>query len=107
METKRPKISIITISFNSDKTLEDTINSVISQDYPNLEYLIVDGGSKDRTLDIVDKYRDKIDVVVSEPDKGISDAFNKGIQLATGEIIGIINSDDLLMPGALQEISDH
>ena len=101
-----PKISIITITYNSEKTVEDTIMSVVSQNYPSLEYLIIDGGSKDKTLDIVEKYRDKISFVVSEPDKGISDAFNKGIKYATGEIIGIINSDDLLMPNALQAVAD-
>ncbi len=101
-----PKISIITISYNSEKTIEETIQSIVSQEYPNLEYLIIDGGSKDKTLDIVEKYRDKISVVISEPDKGISDAFNKGIQHATGEIVGIINSDDILLPGALQSIAD-
>lgn len=101
-----PKISIITITYNSAKTVEETIKSVVSQNYPNLEYLIIDGGSKDTTLDIVEKYRDKISFVLSEPDKGISDAFNKGIKNATGEIIGIINSDDILLPEALQAISD-
>ena len=99
------KISVITITYNSERTLEDTIKSVISQDYDNLEYLIIDGGSKDHTLDIVQKYRDKIAVVVSEPDNGISDAFNKGIRLASGEVIGIINSDDLLLPGALKAVA--
>lgn len=102
-----PKISIITITYNSEKTLEETVQSVISQDYPNLEYLIIDGGSRDRTLDIVEKYRDKISFVISEPDRGISDAFNKGIRYATGEIIGIINSDDLLLPGALKTIAEN
>ncbi len=102
-----PKISIITITYNSEKTLEETIQSVVSQNYDNLEYLIIDGGSTDRTLEIVEKYKDKIDIVISEPDKGISDAFNKGIRNASGEIIGIINSDDLLMPGALETISKY
>ena len=101
-----PKISIITITYNSEKTLEETIKSIISQGYDNLEYLIIDGGSTDHTLDIVNKYRNNIAVVVSEPDNGISDAFNKGIRYATGEIIGIINSDDILLSGALQAISD-
>lgn len=100
-----PKISIITITYNSEKTLEETIKSVVSQNYSNLEYLIIDGGSKDTTLEIVEKYRDKISFVISEPDKGISDAFNKGIRYATGEIIGIINSDDLLLPNALNTIA--
>ena len=101
-----PRISIITITYNSERTVEETIKSVVSQNYPNIEYLIIDGGSKDKTLDIVEKYRDKISFVISEPDKGISDAFNKGIRYSTGEIIGIINSDDLLMPDALQAIAE-
>lgn len=101
----QPKISIITISFNSENTIEETINSVVSQEYSNLEYVIIDGGSTDRTLEIAGKYRDKIATIISEPDKGISDAFNKGIKNATGEIIGIINSDDVLLPGALQAVA--
>lgn len=107
MSTLNPKISIITITYNSGKTLEETIKSVVSQNYDNLEYVIIDGGSKDNTLKIIDKYQDKIAVVVSEPDKGISDAFNKGIRKATGEIIGIINSDDLLLPGALEALAEN
>lgn len=102
-----PKISIVTITYNSEKTLEETILSVVNQNYCNLEYLIIDGGSKDSTLKIVDKYRDKISFVISEPDKGISDAFNKGIKYASGDIIGIINSDDILCDGALQAIADN
>lgn len=101
-----PKISIITITYNSEKTLEETIKSVISQKYDNLEYLIIDGGSTDGTLKIIDCYLDKISFVISEPDNGISDAFNKGIRHATGEIVGIINSDDLLLPGALAAIAE-
>ena len=77
-----------------------------TQDYPALEYVIIDGGSTDGTLDIIRKYQDKIQIVVSEPDRGISDAFNKGIAKATGEIIGIINSDDILLPGALQKLAE-
>lgn len=103
----QPKISIITITYNSERTLEETIRSVISQDYPNLEYLIIDGASTDGTLNIVERYRKSIAYVSSEPDKGISDAFNKGIRHATGEIIGIINSDDLLLPGALNAIAEN
>ena len=78
-----------------------------TQDYPVLEYVIIDGGSTDGTLDIVERYRDRIAICVSEPDRGISDAFNKGIRHATGEIIGIINSDDILMPGTLKSIAAH
>ena len=101
-----PKISIVTITYNSEKTVEETINSVISQEYPNLEYIVIDGASKDNTLEIVNRYKNKIAIIVSEPDKGISDAFNKGITKSTGEIIGIINSDDILLPGALKEIAE-
>ncbi len=88
------KISIITVCYNSASTIEDTIKSVISQDYADLEYIIIDGGSTDETLKIVGKYQDKIAKVVSEPDRGIYDAMNKGIKLASGDIVGIINSDD-------------
>ena len=102
-----PFISIITISYNSDSTIEETIRSVVSQDYDNFEYIIVDGGSSDYTLSIVDKYRSKITKCISEKDHGISDAFNKGIRNAQGEIIGIINSDDILEKDALKKIADY
>jgi glycosyltransferase involved in cell wall biosynthesis len=98
------KITIVTVVFNGELHLEETIASVINQNYENLEYIIVDGGSTDNTLGIIQKYRDKIDLVVSEPDRGISDAFNKGIRLATGDIIGLISSDDFLLEGALNEL---
>lgn len=88
------KISIITIAFNSEETIEDTIKSVIAQDYKDVEYIIIDGGSTDDTLQIVEKYKDKIAKVVSEPDKGIYDAMNKGVRASTGELVGILNSDD-------------
>ncbi len=89
------KISIITITYNSAQTLEDTLKSVTSQDYPNLEYIIIDGKSKDTTLQIVDKYKSGIAKVVSEKDKGLYDALNKGIKHATGDVIGMLHSDDL------------
>lgn len=88
------KVSIITIAYNSGATIEDTIKSVVAQDYPNIEYIIIDGASKDNTLEIVERYRDRIAIVVSEKDKGIYDAMNKGVERATGDIIGILNSDD-------------
>lgn len=88
------KISIITATYNSGLTLRDTIRSVLSQSYPDIEYIIIDGGSKDNTLEIINKYKDKIAKVISEPDKGIYDAMNKGIRMATGDIVGILNSDD-------------
>lgn len=89
------KVSIITISFNSAATLEDTIRSVLSQDYPDLEYIIVDGNSTDGTLDIVKRYQSSIAQFISEPDKGIYDGMNKGLKMATGDLIGILNSDDI------------
>lgn len=89
------KISIITVSYNSGKTIEDTIKSVIRQDYTNIEYIIVDGGSTDNTLDIIKKYEAHISKWVSESDKGLYDAMNKGVKMASGEVIGLINSDDL------------
>ena len=92
----KPKITIITVCYNSEKYIEQAILSVINQTYENLEYIVVDGGSQDDTMNIVNRYRDKISIVISEKDKGISDAFNKGIRNATGDIIGIVNSDDML-----------
>jgi glycosyltransferase involved in cell wall biosynthesis len=88
------KISIITISYNSAETIEDTIKSVISQTYSNVEYIIIDGASKDGTLEIIKKYGSQVTILVSEKDKGIYDAMNKGVERATGDIIGILNSDD-------------
>ena len=95
------KISIITITFNSEKTIRDTLESVRKQFYPNLEYIVIDGLSTDNTLQIVNDYSDIVTHIVSEKDKGIGDAMNKGISLATGDLIGIIHSDDALYPGAL------
>lgn len=90
-------ISIITVTFNSDATLRDTIQSVLTQSYPNIEYIIVDGASKDNTIDIIKEYESNFNGRmrwISERDKGLYDAMNKGIRMATGDIIGIINSDD-------------
>lgn len=89
------KISIITITYNSGTTVEDTIKSVISQDFPDKEYLIIDGLSKDNTLDIVNSYGKYIDKVISEKDKGLYDALNKGIKHASGDVIGMLHSDDI------------
>ena len=91
------KVSIITVSLNSEKTIEKTINSVISQDHKNIEYIIIDGGSKDNTLEIVNKYKSSITKIISEKDKGIYDGINKGIQIATGDIISLIHSNDIFV----------
>ena len=88
------KISVITVVFNAVETIEDTIKSVIDQDYDDIEHIIIDGGSTDGTLDVVNCYKDHLAKVVSEPDNGIYDAMNKGIELATGEITGNLNADD-------------
>lgn len=103
--TVKPKISIITITYNSSRFVERAIKSVLNQNYEYLEYIIVDGGSTDGTVEIIEKYADRIAKWVSEPDKGISNAFNKGISMATGDVIGIINSDDGLLPDALETVA--
>ena len=100
MEGERlPLVSIITIVYNGDRHIADTMRSVAGQTYPNIEYLLVDGGSTDNTLLIADRFRQHIDILISERDRGISDAFNKGIRAAKGEIIGIINADDFIAKG--------
>ena len=91
------KISIITVCFNSAKTIEKTFKSVQNQTYKNVEYIVVDGGSKDTTVDLVKKYKSIVSKWVSEQDKGLYDAMNKGIEMATGELIGILNSDDIFI----------
>lgn len=88
------KVSIITITYNSEATLKDTIESVVNQSYSDIEYIIIDGKSTDNTLSIIESYKEKISKVVSEKDNGLYDALNKGIALATGDLIGIIHSDD-------------
>ncbi|KUO74787.1 MAG: hypothetical protein APF77_11025 [Clostridia bacterium BRH_c25] len=102
-----PKISIITASFNSEKYIEDSIRSVINQSYDNIEYIVIDGASKDGTLDFVSRYRDKIDIIVSEQDAGIYDAYNKGVSLASGDVIYFLNTDDYLYDdNIVRRISD-
>jgi len=91
------KVSIATITYNSSSTLKETILSVINQDYPNIEYIIKDGGSTDETINIAETFRNKIHRIVSEKDAGLYDALNKAIDLCTGEIIGFIHSDDILI----------
>ena len=105
------KISIITVCYNSKKTIKDTLESVLKQTYKNYEYLIIDGLSKDNTIDIVKSYESKFDgrlKIVSEKDNGLYDAMNKGINLATGDIIGIINSDDIIAnENVFKEVVDN
>lgn len=88
------KITIITVTYNCEKVIEETILNVLSQDYTNIEYIIVDGASKDKTLDIINKYSDKIDKIVSEPDSGVYFAMNKAVRLATGKWINFMNAGD-------------
>ena len=99
-------ISVITICYNSAETIERTLKSVFSQSCKKFEYIVIDGGSTDGTLELLNTYSDKIDVLVSEPDKGIYDAFNKGVKLAKGHFIGILNSDDTYNPDTLEKAFD-
>lgn len=102
------KVSIITVSYNSEKTIARTIESVLSQTYPHIEYWIIDGKSSDGTVQTAENYRERMEErgfdynIISEPDGGIYDAMNKGISLATGGVIGIINSDDWYEPEAVK-----
>lgn len=102
LTNKQPLISIITVVYNGAKTIDQTISSVLNQTYRNIEYIIIDGGSTDGTLDIVKKYDKEIALWISEPDKGLYDAMNKGIIKAKGELIGMINSDDWYEPNAVE-----
>jgi glycosyltransferase involved in cell wall biosynthesis len=100
------KISIITVAHNSAATIRDTIDSVLAQDYPQIEYIIIDGASRDATLEIVHSYGRRVARLVSEPDEGIYDAMNKGLDLASGDVVGFLNSDDMLMdPGCVSAIA--
>lgn len=99
--TASPVLSIITVCFNAEKFIESTIQSVLAQTYPHIEYVIVDGGSLDNTMDIIKKYRSRIATVISEKDNGLYDAMNKGMRLATGDYLLFLNADDVL---ASQEV---
>ena len=104
------KISIITVCYNSEKTISGTIESVLQQEYDDYEYIIVDGGSTDSTLEIIRKFEPQFQGrlrFVSEKDNGIYDAMNKGIRMATGNIIGIVNSDDYLEDGCFKHVAEH
>lgn len=102
-----PKISLITPSFNQGKFLRDTITSVLSQGYPTLEYIIIDGGSNDDSVDIIREYAPRLTYWESEKDNGFGHAINKGMARATGDIVGWLNSDDVLLPGALLTVGKY
>ncbi len=106
-KTVYPKISIITPSYNQGQFLEETIRSVLLQNYPNLEYIIIDGGSTDNTVDIIKQYEPWISYWVSERDNGQAHAINKGLEKATGEIIAYLNSDDYYLPGTLFKVAEY
>ncbi|WP_237772622.1 glycosyltransferase [Vibrio parahaemolyticus] len=91
------KVSIITVCYNSSATIEDTIKSVKSQTYKDIEYIIIDGGSTDNTNQIINNYSECVDIHISESDEGLYDAMNKGIGMATGDVVGILNSDDFFV----------
>lgn len=102
-----PEFSIVTVCFNSEKTIKKTIESVLGQKFKDYEYIIVDGASKDGTMDVVKSYEEKFEGrlrYISEPDKGIYDAFNKGIRMSKGKYVWIVNSDDYIEPNALEEL---
>jgi len=97
------KVSIITVVWNNADTIKDAIDSVLSQTYKNIEYIVVDGASTDGTVEIVQSYGEKIDKFISEPDNGLYNAMNKGVKLATGDIVGILNSDDFYIDESVIE----
>ncbi len=99
------KVSIVTISYNQVRYLEQAICSVLEQDYPNIEYIVVDAGSTDGSREIIEKYRDQIDQIIFESDDGPADGLNKGFQHANGDIFGYLNSDDILLPNAVSQIA--
>jgi glycosyltransferase involved in cell wall biosynthesis len=102
------KVSLITVTYNSASTVSDTLKSVYGQTYPNIEHIIIDGSSTDQTLELIREYNNQNITLVSEPDQGIYDAMNKGVQIATGDIIGIINSDDVYQDQfVIQEVVSH
>lgn len=106
-EPDQPLISIITPSFNQGQFIEETIRSVTEQSYSNIEYIIIDGGSTDNTVEVIKKYESRISYWISEPDRGQTHAINKGLAIATGSIVAYINSDDFYLPGALQSVAKY
>ena len=104
---EKNKISIITVVKNSSKTIEKTIQSLLSQKYKNVEYLVIDGNSTDGTLEILNKYKENISLLISEEDKGIWDAMNKGVSLAKGDIVGFLNADDTYYENSLNIVNEY
>ncbi len=104
---EKNKISIITVVKNSSNTIEKTIKSVLAQEYKNLEYIIIDGGSTDGTLEIIKEYKKNISIFLTEKDNGIWDAMNKGIKLANGDLVGFINSGDIYYSNALETVNHY
>lgn len=102
-----PKITIVTPSYNQGEFIEDTIRSVLDQDYPNLEYIIMDGGSTDGSVEIIKRYEKRLAYWESHQDDGQADAVNRGFERSTGEILGYLNSDDLLLPGSLEKVGRY
>ena len=103
-QSSLPKISIITPTYNQGEFIEETIQSVIQQGYPNLEYIIIDGGSTDQTVNIIKQYESYITYWISEPDRGQAHAINKGLMVATGDVLDYINSDDYYLPHTLIKV---
>src|SRR4029077_16981552 len=102
-----PKISIVTPSFNQGRFLEETILSVLNQNYPNLEYIVIDGGSTDETVEVIRRYEDRIPFWVSEKERGQVHAINKGLEKCTGDIFGFVNSDDVYLPGTFAAVAQY
>ncbi|MBP9179226.1 MAG: glycosyltransferase [Bacteroidia bacterium] len=101
------KVSVITVCYNSASTIEDTVRSVLNQDYPQLEYIVIDGASKDGTLGILQKYKSGISKLISEPDEGMYHALNKGIEIATGDVIAFLHADDVYaFPGVISGVAE-
>ena len=107
MTIKNYKISIITVVKNNEKTIEKAIKSVIEQTYKNIEYIVIDGKSNDNTIKILEKYKNKIDILISEKDNSIWDAMNKGLSRASGDIVGFLNSDDYYYPNAIEIVNNY
>lgn len=105
--TKLPKISVVTPSYNQGRFIEETIKSVLGQNYPNLEYIIIDGGSQDDTIEVINKYKDKISYFVSEKDEGQTHAISKGFEVASGDILCWINSDDRFLDGTFEKVARY